>query len=172
MRWANIENTNYQISDTGLVRNSKTLQIKKSVAGGTSAYLMTSIYIKDGKRKNHLVHRLVAKYFVDNPHNKEQVNHIDGDKLNNSYDNLEWVTPKENMKHAFESGLYKKFNNQTYKGKFGSEHNRSIKIECNGVVYNGYSEASRLTGIKISTIHRAVKHNKLCKGMHFQLSKI
>jgi hypothetical protein len=172
MRWSNIENTNYQVSDTGLVRNSKTLQIKKSAAGGTSVYLMASIYIKDGKRKNHLVHRLVAKYFVDNPHNKEQVNHIDGDKLNNSYENLEWVTPKENMKHAFESGLYKKFNNQTYKGKFGAEHNRSIKIECNGVVYNGYSEASRLTGIKMSTIHRAVKHNKPCKGMHFQLAKI
>lgn len=170
--WKQIENSNYEISNNGEVRNIKTKQIKKSHSGGTSDYLICQIYLTKGKRKNYLVHRLVAKYFIPNPMNKEQVNHIDGDKFNNSYTNLEWVTPKENMKHAFDSGLYKKFNNQVYKNKFGIQHNRSIKIECNGVVYYGLSEASRITGINISTISLAIKQNRPCKGMHFQLASI
>ena len=170
--WHRIEETNYEVSNSGEIRNIKTGQLKKSRSGGTSIYLLSTIYLKGGKTKNYLVHRLVAKYFVHNPLNKEQVNHIDGNKLNNHYSNLEWVTPKENMAHAFASGLYKKFNNQVYKGKFGAQHNRSIKIECNGIVYNGISEASRMTGVPISTISVAIKENRTCKGMHFQLSKI
>jgi hypothetical protein len=170
--WHRIEDSNYEVSNLGQVRNINTKQIRKLRAGVTSPYLMVQIYIGNGKRKNYLVHRLVAKYFIENPYNKEQVNHIDGNKLNNIYCNLEWVTPKENMSHALKSGLYKKYNNQTYKGKFGAEHNRSIKIECNGIIYNGYSEASRKTGVSISTISMAIKQNRACKGMHFQLSKI
>ncbi len=170
--WHRIEDSNYEVSNLGQVRNINTKQIRKLRAGVTSPYLMVQIYIGNGKRKNYLVHRLVAKYFIENPYNKEQVNHIDGNKLNNIYCNLEWVTPKENMYHALKSGLYKKYNNQTYKGKFGAEHNRSIKIECNGIIYNGYSEASRKTGVPISTISMAIKQNRACKGMHFQLSKI
>jgi hypothetical protein len=170
--WVQIEDYNYEISNEGVVRNLKTKQIKKLRKGGTSDYLLCQIYLKNKKRKNYLVHRLVAKYFIENTYNKEQVNHIDGNKLNNHYCNLEWVTPKENMAHAFASGLYKKFNNQVYKGKFGAQHNRSIKIECNEIVYNGMSEASRMTGVPISTISVAIKKNRACKGMHFQLAKI
>jgi len=168
MEWKTIENTNYEISKNGDVRNLKTGHIRKPHIGGTSKYLVTAIKDKFGFTKNCLIHRLVAKYFIPNPLNKEQVNHIDGNKLNNSYLNLEWVTPKENMKHAFESGLYKKFNNQIYKGKFGREHNRSMTIECNGVVYHGISEASRSTGIPISTISLAIKEERSCKGLHFK----
>jgi hypothetical protein len=170
--WHRIEDTNYEVSNSGEVRNIKTHFIKKLRSGSTSDYLMVQVYIKNGKRKNYIVHRLVAKYFIDNPLNKSQVNHIDGNKLNNHYSNLEWVTPKENMAHAIDIGLYKKYNNQIYKGKFGADHNRSIKLECDGVIYNGYAEASRITGIKISTINMAVKQNRPCKGMHFQLAKI
>lgn len=59
----------------------------------------------NGYRKHERVHRLVAKAFVSNPDNKEQVNHIDGNKLNNHYTNLEWVTNSENQDHAFKTGL-------------------------------------------------------------------
>lgn len=170
--WHQIEETNYEISCNGEVRNKTTKQLRKLSRGKTSEYPLIQIYIKNGKRKTYLIHRLVATYFVENPENKTQVNHIDGNKYNSHFSNLEWVTPKENMAHALKTGLYSKYNNQIYKGKFGVNHNRSIKIECNGIIYYGISEASRLTGIPISTISLAIKENRPCKKMHFQLAKI
>ena len=50
--------------------------------------------------KNRYLHRIVAKTFIPNPENKEQVNHKDGNRANNCVDNLEWVTQLENTKHA------------------------------------------------------------------------
>lgn len=66
-----------------------------------TGYLIFSI----AKRKHVLVHRLVAEAFIPNPYGKETVNHIDGNKLNNRLENLEWATNKENLKHAHETGL-------------------------------------------------------------------
>lgn len=65
-----------------------------------------SVHI-DGKLKyrNKYVHRLVAETWIENPQEKEYVNHKDGNKLNNSVDNLEWATPLENTQHAIEFGL-------------------------------------------------------------------
>lgn len=171
--WHRIEQSNYEVSDSGQVRNIKTGQIKKLSVGGTSPYLLVQIYVKNGKRKNYLVHRLVAKYFIENPDNKSQVNHKDKNKLNNCVSNLEWATPKENMKHHYDNGGVKR-NNQTYKNKFGSNHNRSIDILCNGVLYNGLSEASRATGVSVGSIHYCLNSGGFHKktNMHFQLAKI
>ncbi len=58
--------------------------------------------------KSYLVHRLVALSFIPNPENKAQVNHIDGNRSNNYYKNLEWNTNAENMKHAHDTGLMPK----------------------------------------------------------------
>lgn len=67
-------------------------------------YLSVPVWI-DGKSTRRHVHRLLALTFIPNPEGKEEVNHKDGDKLNNHLSNLEWVTKKENARHAQETGL-------------------------------------------------------------------
>ena len=62
---------------------------------------------KNKKGKTTYIHRLLAEHFIPNPLNKKQVNHKDGNKLNNSLLNLEWVTHKENIQHAFKNGFMK-----------------------------------------------------------------
>ncbi len=62
-------------------------------------------YVRDGKQKNFLVHRLVAMAHIPNPENKPEVNHKDGYGHNNNAENLEWATRKENVDHALKSGL-------------------------------------------------------------------
>src|SRR5690606_38396846 len=92
----------YEVSTTGRVRNSSTGKIKaKTLLRG---YEKVCLW-KQGTVNSPLVHRLVAKAFIPNPNNKPQVNHKDGNKQNNCVSNLEWVTAKENIGHAYTSGL-------------------------------------------------------------------
>ena len=61
------------------------------------------VFLGYGKGKR--VHRLVAAAFVENPHRHKEVNHKNGNKQNNNADNLEWVSRRENMRHAYSTGL-------------------------------------------------------------------
>ena len=60
---------------------------------------------KHGKGKRYKVHRLVAITFVENPNSFTEVNHKDGNKLNNTVNNLEWCTRSQNVKHSYDTKL-------------------------------------------------------------------
>jgi len=111
-QWKDIKDYegHYKISNLGRVKNvkrnnnryNKLLKLKK----GTDKYKYYHISLfKNGLCKEVSIHRLVAQAFIPNPDNKPEVNHIDGNKVNNKIDNLEWCTHKENFKHASKNGL-------------------------------------------------------------------
>jgi|SaaInlStandDraft_6_1057023.scaffolds.fasta_scaffold131786_1 hypothetical protein len=94
----------YAITDNGQIWSYKTNKFLKPTLS-TSGYPAVNLH-KDGTRQKGSIHRLVAQAYINNPESKLEVNHIDGDKLNNAISNLEWCTRKENVSHAHKMGLY------------------------------------------------------------------
>ena len=90
-------------------------------------------------------HRLVALAFIPNPDNKPQVNHIDGNRLNNRIENLEWCTAKENTNHALANGLQIRHKGEKcfHFGKRSGETNRAKKVldTSNGKIYDSLKDA-------------------------------
>jgi hypothetical protein len=97
----------YEITSDGHVfsnKNGKKIELVGKVS--KTGYRTVLLYINK-KRIYKNVHRLIGENFISNPLNKREINHIDGNKLNNSADNLEWVSTRENQIHARNSGLCK-----------------------------------------------------------------
>ena len=100
----------YQISNLGNIKSlnayghNKKKLLKPFI--DKNGYL-NIILSKNKKKKYCLVHQLVAKAFIKNPNNYNEVNHLDGNKENNCVDNLEWCDRKHNIRHAFENNLIK-----------------------------------------------------------------
>ena len=100
--WKSFKLTDYDVSNLGNVLNRKTKRLLKPFLN--DRYLVVDLF-DNTVRQRVAVHRMVAIAFIENPENKEFVNHIDGNKVNNRVDNLEWVTASENATHAVATGL-------------------------------------------------------------------
>lgn len=92
----------------------------------TKGYLGIRIY-NNSNAKTFKIHRLVATYFISNPNNLPQVNHIDGNKENNKATNLEWCTQTENMQHSYRIGLRNKEKLREHMRKIGKSK-RGLKV--------------------------------------------
>lgn len=126
-KWKIIEEfPKYLISNKGRIKILSTLEDKK-VFVKDDGYITTTL--GNGKQNYRYVHRLVAEAFIKNKHNKPQANHINGIKGDNRAENLEWVTPAENIRHAIDTGLlkYKKKEKEIKTSKYskGEEANGS-----------------------------------------------
>lgn len=138
-KWKTIEEANgYEVSNLGNVRNKTTQKILKGRLS-KSGYLQVSVKLNETQKfSNRYIHRLVAIHWINNPENKKEVNHIDGNKENNTMENLEWVTSSENQKHRHKLGNNK--TSQRKVGKFDKDGNLIAKYDS--IIEAAISEGS------------------------------
>lgn len=142
----------YQVSNTGVVRNKITGHILKPQLDN-KGYLRVRMSLHD-KKATAKVHRLVAVAFIPNPEDKPQVNHIDGDKRNNNVSNLEWATNGENQIHAYKIGLNRVTGNSGRKRVPVLKINmKTGKIEGD---YSSMAEAARSNNLYSANIEKVV----------------
>lgn len=148
--WKKIDFCDYYfVSNFGNVKstfkNEKKLKPIKD-----NGYLYVNLSYK-GFRKKTSIHRLVALYFIDNPENKKEVNHINGIKTDNNVKNLEWCTSQENQIHAYKTGLQKKGNNKLNDLDISYiEKNSHLKV----------SELAKMFKVCSHTIRRYIKNKQ------------
>ena len=122
---------------------------------GKIGYPVVQLF-KNGKSERIYVHRLVAEHFIPKVEGKEIVNHIDGNKANNHYRNLEWVTHSENHMHAFLTGLFVP-GSSNKNGKVQGENNYKAKLKESDVIF--ILENARKNGGDMTTVELAKNFN-------------
>lgn len=127
------DDTLYMVSNQGRIKhlsyiNTNGRTVKEKIITGSlhqDGYIVVSLVKGNGIYKQVPKHVVVAKTWIPNPHGKPEVNHIDGNKLNNAVENLEWATRVENQTHAV-STLLQPIPTTTYKGKLTKEQRDEI----------------------------------------------
>lgn len=112
---------------------------------------------KNGKPYHKSVHRLFAQHFIPNPKNKLYVNHIDGNPLNNTLDNLEWVTQSENVLHAIKTGLFNSVGENNSQAKLTDQEVLEIRDLYKHKIYN-QRELGEIYGVFQTNISSIVRH--------------
>lgn len=161
---------NYFIGSNGTVKNSRGHE--KAIKSESNGYKHIDLYA-DGKRSIKRVHRLVAEAFIPNPDNKPDVNHIDGNKLNNSVDNLEWVTKSENMQHAFRTGLNKYHPTsgmRGHKNPNGGAKGRKVRIVETGEVFKNIKTCAEAINGSDRRICDCL-NGKICTHMNYHFEE-
>ena len=160
----------YQISNTGKIKSLERYKdnhskkqlvkekIRKQIISKTGYY--TCMLTKNGNLKLFKVHRIVAEAFIPNPNNYPIINHIDGNKLNNNVDNLEWCSYSHNEKEAYKLGLIK---NNTYGLKKYTDSLKK-KIKQYDLKGNFLKEWNSVSEIKKELNYETTNICSCCKG--------
>lgn len=150
----------YYITEDGKCYNNKTNKFLKGQINYKSGYLTYNITLPNGNKKRISAHRYVAINYIDNPLNKPEVNHKDGNKLNNNVENLEWVTAKENQQHAIENEL------RTFAHVFCFNNEKKLIAEYKSII-----EAAKAVGISASIIQQELQKDIKALSGGFYWSK-
>lgn len=170
--WAKIEGyPEYEISNFGNARSLKrgrVYNLKINIDSHGYCYIIP--YVNKKTYTHCKIHRLVAKHFVDGYKEGLVVNHKDGNKQNNVYTNLEWVTPSENNRHAFRLGLKRK--EVSDKCRRRCIETTSTKIMVTDLVtnadtvYRSYKFAAKEIGATDTGLAYAMKVGRPYKGRY------
>lgn len=156
-------NDNYEVSNMGRICRARDLGfggnwkrgglLKQTITD--RGYTAVTLY-KNKKRKSSRIHTLVLETFVGDCPKGKECNHKDGVKVNNRLENLEWVTPKENMLHASKNGLLRTIKGEKHRwAKLTKDSIVEIKkLRCNGWLYREIAEIFNVDKTTISHIIR------------------
>tara|TARA_R100001086_G_scaffold246465_1_gene178733 strand:+ start:361 stop:891 length:531 start_codon:yes stop_codon:yes gene_type:complete len=169
--WTKVKNfENYEINPLGEVRSIprmidsnrgykyyNTGKILKPILNSNGYYMVR--LSKNGKVKQKYIHRLIAETLLKNTKDLPEINHKDGNKLNNNLENLEWVSYKQNINHSIESGLTPLGSKRKH-----SKLNENQVLEIKKLLKEGlsYKEIFKITNVNIHNI-KSIKYNKCWK---------
>lgn len=165
----------YEVNENGQIKRKARVWIRETDGASISISemimkprvlrgYMTIGLTKDSHQTTKPVHRIIAEAFIPNPENKAEVNHIDGDKLNNCIDNLEWTTKSENDLHAFQLGLRKTTDGGTSKAVARLDATSKEILE----VYPSLRELDRTTSFLRKEVSLACRKSKMYKGYYWK----
>lgn len=160
-------NNNYIVSNTGRIRRINS--DKDHSVHYSKGYQVVDLY-EGGKRKTRRVHRLVAEAFVPKVDGKTEVNHIDGNKENNSFSNLEWVTKQENIQHEWKTGLGRaSYGMQGKKNPNGGRKPKPFRIVETGEEFRTLRECEKAINGNNRHISECLNgKQKTHRGYHFE----
>lgn len=168
-----LEYKGIEVSSIGRIRKAANKRRKEKILTefpkDRDGYCRCSVQKLDGTWTSQPVHRLVAKAFIPNTENKQAVNHIDGNRQNNKVENLEWVTPKENVIHSFRFGSRRKYKQVPKRTLLTDFQISQIDILRKSYTVN---QIAKLFNIEYQSLKNIIHKKKQCERLDNQQPSI